>query len=458
MEEIVERATKGGADFFDIRIIEKESTVIEFKDGKLHSVLSGHDRGAGLRTIVNGAWGFASTTDTSKRSLIKAVEVALSASVQAAKKVSQKVDLAEVAPEEGEIVWKPKKDPMSISFETKLELIKDMHDAAAEGDRVHSVTTGCGDVREKMHVMNSEGTDLRGEVTRAYARTQVIAREGGNVVSFYDAAGATGGWEVFDKKDPLEFSKEAGRSAMRLLSSRGPPSGRFPLIADPDLAGVFAHEALGHASEADSVVRGGSCLEGIMGEIIGSELVTIIDDSKFEGGFGSFPFDSEGVISQEKFLVDKGVLSGYILNRETAHVLKMKPNGGARVENYNFLPLVRMSNTFVQNGDSTFEELLEGIRFGIYAKGSRGGQVSPAKGTFQFNASEAFLIENGEVTESLKDVSFGGSTLEVLKNMDAVGKDFKLGRPGTCGKEQWVPVNSGGPHVRVKEVTIGGGG
>ncbi len=457
MEQILERATKGGADFFDIRIIEKESTVIEFKDGKLHNVLSGHDRGAGLRTIVNGAWGFASTTDTSKSSLLKAVDVALSASAQAARKVSQKVGLAEVDPEVGKIVWEPKKDPRSISFEAKLELIKDMHDAATEADGVHSVTTGCGDVRETMRVLNSEGTDLKGEVTRTYARTQVIAREGGNVVSFYDATGATGGWEVFDKKDPVEFSEEAGLTAVRILSSKGPPSGRLPLIADPDLAGVFAHEALGHASEADSVVRGSSCLEGVMGEMIGSELVTIIDDSKFEGGFGSFPFDAEGVLCQERFLVDKGVLNDYILNRETAHVLKMRPNGGARVENYSFFPLVRMSNTFVQKGDSSFEELLEGIKLGVYAKGSRGGQVSPAKGTFQFNASEAFLIENGEVTQSLKDVSFGGSTLEVLKNIDAVGEDFRLGRPGTCGKEQWVPVNSGGPHVRVKEVTIGGG-
>ena len=457
MEEIVEKAIEKGAEFFDIRIIGKESTVIEYKDGKLHSVLSGHDRGAGLRTIANGAWGFASTTDTSNGSLLKAMEKALKTSIQIADKVSQKAGLAEVEPAREKIEWRPKKDPLSIPFETKLELIKDMHDVALETKGVHSVMTGCGDVREKTHVINSEGTDLQSEITRSFARTQVIAREGSDVVSFYDAAGATGGWEIFDQKDPIEFSRSAGESAVRILSSRGPPSGRLPLIADPDLAGVFAHEALGHASEADSVVRGASCLEGIMGETIGSELVTIIDDSTFEGGFGSFPFDSEGVMSQEKVLVSKGVLNDYILDRETAHLLNMRPNGGARVENYNYLPIVRMSNTFVQQGESSFNELLEGIKLGIYAKGSRGGQVNPAKGTFQFNASEAFLIENGEITESLKDVSFGGSTLEVLKNIDAVGNDFQLGRPGNCGKEQWVPVNSGGPHVRVKEVTIGGG-
>ncbi|MFQ6060842.1 MAG: TldD/PmbA family protein, partial [Thermoplasmata archaeon] len=306
-------------------------------------------------------------------------------------------------------------------------------------------------------LVNSEGVDLRSEVTRTYARTQVIAREGSKVVAFAEACGGTGGFEVFDTRDPIELSRSAAESAVRILSARSPPNGKMPLVADQDLAGVFAHEAVGHATEGDWVVAGNSCLEGRMGERIGSDLVTIVDDPTMEGGFGSFPFDSEGVLGRRKVLVDKGVLSEYILNRETAHLLGMKPNGGARAESYNSMPLVRMSNTFIQEGNSSFEELLEGIKIGVYAKGSRGGQVNPAKGTFQFNAQEAFLIEGGEITTPLKDLSFSGSTLEVLKNIDGVGKDFRLGRPGSCGKIQWVPVSDGGPHVRVSEVTIGGG-
>lgn len=457
MKGIIEKAIDKGADFCDIRIVEKESTLLEFKDSELQSVDSGFDRGGGLRTISKGAWGFSSFTDTSRESLEKALNVALNASLQLSEKVSPKARLAEVDPITKEFKWKPKKDPVQTPIETKLELIRDMHDTAKDVEGVHSVTTAFGDTREVTWIINSEGTDLRGEVTRTFARAQVIARKGRDVVSFLESCGATGGMEVFDIYDPIELSKSAGESAVRILSARRPPSGRMSLVADPDLAGVFAHEAVGHASEGDWVIAGNSCLEGRMGEKIGSDLVSIIDDPNVEGGFGSFPFDSEGVIGKRKVLVDKGVLSDYILNREAAHSLKMKPNGGARAESYNYLPIVRMSNTFIQEGDSSFEELLNGIKEGVYAKGSRGGQVNPAKGTFQFNAAEAFLIENGEITVPLKDVSFSGYTLEVLKNIDAVGNDFRLGRPGNCGKYQWVPVSDGGPHVRVKDVVIGGG-
>ncbi|UCD92761.1 MAG: TldD/PmbA family protein [Methanobacteriota archaeon] len=457
MREIVEKAISKGAEFCDIRTVETESTLLEFKDGKLQTVNSGLDRGGGLRTISKGAWGFSSFTDTSRESLEKALNASLATSIQLADKVSPKVVLAKVDPSSKEFKWTPEKDPIPVPIETKLEMIRDMHDSAKEVEGVHSVTTAYGDIRDTVRIVNSEGTDLRSEVTRTFGRVQVTARKGSDVVSFADACGATGGMEIFDLRDPIAMSKSAGESAVRILSARRPPSGTMPLVADPDLAGVFAHEAVGHASEGDWVVAGNSCLEGIMGEKIGNDMVTIIDDPGLDGGYGSFPFDSEGVIGKKKFLVDHGVLSEYILNRETAHLLKMEPNGGARAASYNVLPIVRMSNTYIQEGDYSFEEVLEGIGKGVYAKGTRGGQVSTARGTFQFNASEAFLIENGEITVPLKDVSFSGQTLEVLKSIDRVGNDFQLGRPGNCGKYQWVPVSDGGPHVRVKEVTIGGG-
>ena len=144
------------------------------------------------------------------------------------------------------------------------------------------------------------------------------------------------------------------------------------------------------------------------------------------------------------------------MNRETAFKLDIKPNGGARAESYNVRPLVRMSNTLIEPGDYNFDELFEGIKKGIYAKGTRGGEVDTAKGTFQFNAQEAFLIENGEITVPLKDVSLSGSTLEILKNIDALTKIREFGEPGFCGKGQFVPVGDGGPYIRVKATTVGG--
>jgi TldD protein len=148
-------------------------------------------------------------------------------------------------------------------------------------------------------------------------------------------------------------------------------------------------------------------------------------------------------------------LEDYILNRETAHKLGMKSNGGARAESFTARPLVRMSNTYIETGDHSFEELLEGIDHGIYAKGTRGGQVDTAKGSFQFSAQEAYLIEKGKITTPLRDVSLSGMTLQTLNNIDAVGNDFALGDPGYCGKGQLVPVGDGGPHIRIREAVVG---
>jgi TldD protein len=230
----------------------------------------------------------------------------------------------------------------------------------------------------------------------------------------------------------------------------------MPVIADPDLAGVFAHEAVGHASEADLVSTGDSCFAGRIGERIGSEMVTIRDDATVPGMNGRMVYDDEGVKAGNKVLIRKGILNDFIQSRETAAKLNMTPNGGARAESYHGRPLVRMSNTFFEKGDRDFKELLEGVKLGVYAKGTRGGQVNTAQGFFQFNAQESYLIENGEITKPLRDVSLSGRTLDILKLIDGVGKDKDLTGVGICGKGQMVPVGDGGPHIRIARCVVGG--
>jgi len=204
------------------------------------------------------------------------------------------------------------------------------------------------------------------------------------------------------------------------------------------------------------VVSGESILAGKLGKRVGSELVNIYDDSTYPNGWGSLKYDDEGVLTQKRLLIEKGILRKYITNRETAVKLDMEPNGGARAQDYSHPPIVRMSNTYMAPGDWSFEEMIEDIKYGVYLLGSRGGQVDTAKGTFQFNAQEAFLIENGEITKPLLDVSLSGLTLETLMNIDALSKEFTL-RTGTCGKGgQGVPAGTGGPHARIRNAIVGG--
>ena len=230
----------------------------------------------------------------------------------------------------------------------------------------------------------------------------------------------------------------------------------MPLIADPDLTGVYIHEALGHPCEADLVASGDSCLAGKLGEKIGNDIVTVSDDPTIRGGYGAYPIDDEGVDVREKKLIVNGVLKEYLNHRQTAAEFGLEPNGGARAQDGLHHPLVRMSNTVIHGGSyDTLEDLAEDIQYGVYACGSRGGQVDTGRGSFQFAAQEAWLIENGKITTPLKDVSVSGMTLEILKNVNGLTKEANLAGPGFCGKGQTVPVGDGGPIMRISDALVG---
>jgi TldD protein len=215
---------------------------------------------------------------------------------------------------------------------------------------------------------------------------------------------------------------------------------------------VFIHEAVGHASEADTVLEGDSCIEGMLGKAVGSELVTVRDDPTLER-YGYYPYDSEGVPSRPTAIIEKGVLRSYLNSRETALKFSGHP-GNARAGGL-MRPVVRMSNTFIDNGDMSLEEVFEGVD-GIYLKGSRGGQVNTGEGIFQFNAVMGYIVKDGELKEPIRDVSISDQTLKTLKNIVRVADDLKFSS-GRCGKAgQGVPVADGSPHVMIKDAVVGG--
>jgi TldD protein len=444
-----------GASYCDMRICKIKGTSLEVKDGELKKASSGEEQGAGIRVLYQGVWGFFSTNEISKDSLNNALRSAFDMAKSGSSHAKDNVELAPIDTIKDKIHWKPKKDPKDFSMEEKHKILSDMDLAIHKIQGIHTVTTAYSDGTISSHFLNSEGTNIEMEVSRTIAQVNLVAKEGAKVMGYRGRIGGTGGFELFDMQDPVEKGIKVGESAISVLRAKRSPSGRFPVIADHDLTGVFAHEALGHAAEGDLVTSGDSILEGQIGNKIAAENVSIIDDSTIENAFGSFPYDDEGVRGGKKVLIKDGILVGFILNRETAHKLGMECNGGARAESYSARPIVRMSNTYIESGDFGFEEMLEDIKYGIYAKGTRGGQVDTAKGSFQFSAQEAFLIENGEISTPLRDVSLSGMTLEILNNIDAVGNDLVLGDPGFCGKGQLVPVGDGGPHIRIKEAIVG---
>jgi TldD protein len=444
-------------DDFNLRIGEVWGNSLEFKDKVLEKAYSGTEIGASIRLLRKGCWGFYSANDVSQKSLLKCLDRAYRMAKLSDGHVDEKVEILPIdfTPAQGGI--KGKKDLRDIHIKEKKKLTLEVAKATLKVKGVHTVTTGYSDGISKRTVIDIDGDMREGEVTRTLLGSQITVREGSKVVSFRTRVGGTRGWELYKMEDPVKKGIRGAKSALRLLNAGKAPSGRIPLVADPALTGVFVHEAVGHACESDIVLSGESVLEGKIGKKIAAPNVTIIDDSTIKGGFGSFVFDDEGARAQKRVLIENGVLKTFMLSRETAKKLGLDPNGSARAESVGARPLVRMSNTLMQPGDMKKEELFEGVKKGVYALGTRGGQVDTAKGSFQFNAQEAFLIERGEVTKPLRDVSISGTILETMKKIDGLGKKRFMGEPGFCGKGQMVPVGDGGPYTRIKSIIIGGG-
>jgi len=438
---------ENNADYVDIRVNESQNNVIVMKDGKIQEIRSGNDFGGCVRVLKNGAWGFSFTTNPSQ------LQDAAQSALKLAKTLKSEVKLAEVEHVHDKVKSKAKLKPSKVSLDEKKEVISDVENAACL-DGIVSTTVNYVDQEGSTIFASCEGTALQVEDSRVALFLNAVAASEGVIQFGHKSTGGAAGFEVIKNEDLEKFGRTPAEKALRLLKADLPPSGKFPVVMDPELTGVFIHEALGHAAEADLILQNDSILKGKTGTAIGSSQVTIIDDASMDA-FGYYPYDSEGVKTRENILVQDGVLTSFLSSRETASQLGITPSGNARSA-VDDQPIVRMSNTYLKPGSIEFEEILEDMDSGIYLRGSRGGQVDTGKGVFQFNAAESFLIENGEVSNPLRDVSLSGNILDMLLQVDAVGSDFKMG-VGFCGKSgQTVPVGDGGPHIRVKEATVGG--
>lgn len=454
LEAALHWAQEQGASYADVRVESTQEQKLTIQDGALENLVAGTERGFGLRVLVDGAWGFASSNDMAPASLRQAVETAMR--LARAGRSDHEVRLAPTQPIKARIHWRPTIDPRDVDVADKQALLADM-DAAVRGhDEIRAVTTAYADAVIEKRFLSTDGADLEWSLTRSVAQVHFTAKRGDHLAGRSTRVGGTRGWELFSHEDPIAKARDAAAAAVRQLGAPAAKGGRTTVVIDPELAGVFAHEAVGHASEADLVAAGESCFKGRMGERLGIEGLTIHDDSTLEGAFGSIPFDDHGVPGQDKSILEDGVLKGFLSDRERGAELGIEANGAARAQGYAHRPMVRMSNTLIDAGDHAEDEVLD-VKDGIFCKGSRGGQVDTARGTFLFHAQDAWRIENGELTTPLRDVSLTGDILQTLHRIDALGDEMRLGDPGYCGKGQWVPVCDGGPLTRIQDCLVGGG-
>jgi len=444
---IIKELEKAGK-YADLMIEEKTGTRIRVENGmvKPREFLT---RGIRLRA-VNKGWGVVGNSireykDLTSKKIIELITRASSVSIAASKEVK----MSPIDAIQERIELNVKIDPASVEIDKKISDMKEF-EKEMKLDKVKTTTVGYGDIITKKTFLNSDGSIIYMEKSEVIVSQHAIAKENGNMQSASEVTGRTEGYEMVE--EARTHGKRVSKKAVDLLKAVSPKAGKYNVIMDNTMTGTLAHEAVGHAAEADSV---GSVLKGVIGKQIGSELISIYDDPTMKGEYGSYVFDDEGVKPKRTVIIDKGVVTEFMHTRETVDIEGPGHAGNARAEDYTSRPIVRMSNTVVESGDSSIEELFD-VKDGIYVVRMMGGETEPSTGNFLFFANEGYLIENGEKKQLLKNITVKGNILDFLKNVDAVSKDSKSGT-GVCGKGgQHMPVGDYAPHIRAKNVTVGG--
>ena len=459
IEKTLQRAQHKGAQFADLRIVDGEQTAVEVEDGRADTISHSSVSGAGLRVLVDGAWGFAPTNKVGTSELDQCVDDAVAMARTASSSVTEPGVVAEVEPIEAQVSTSYQIAPSQVPLADRVSAVFEFEQVARAQDPTRIVNTVAvyADSSARMQLANTFGTYIEYESVRCRIGVVVTAQEGDVRQRAADYQANAVGYELINDTDPDEFAGGIARRAVKLLEAAPPPAGKFEVIIDPKICGLLTHEAFGHNCEADAVWAGNSILDGKIGEFVAAPMITIIDDPTLPGANGSYQYDHEGVAAQCHVLVDNGVLQGFLHSLETAARFGTKPNGAGRAGGHKSPPQVRMSNTFIAPGDASLDEMIADIDHGLYLKGGQWGYVFTAQGQFTCNVEEAYAIEKGRLGQHYRNVNISGMTLETLQGVTAVSDDVVLRNGGTCGKGgQGVPVDTGGPHLRIAEMVVGG--
>jgi TldD protein len=454
IDRVLVTALQTGGDFAEVFAEDKRSSSALFDDGKVEELTSGRDRGAGIRVVVGETTGFAHTADLSEAGLLAAAEAA-AAAARGGGGGTRTVALTRRPADRGYTI---ETYPEDVPKARKVELLVRADEVArSAAGAVSQVSASYGDSRRRILVANSDGVLATDDTVRTLFSVNCVASGDTGMQTGRESVGRTVGFELFDTVDVEDLARRAADRALTKLRARPAPSGQMPVVIASGGGGVLFHEACGHGLEADLVGKGASVFKGRVGERVASPGVTVVDDGTMAREWGNFAIDDEGNLAQRNVLIEDGYLSDYMWDLLRARKEGRPSSGNGRRQSYQHLPMVRMTNTYLMAGEEDPEAIIASTPKGVFVKHLGGGQVNTATGDFVFGMTEAYLIEDGRITEPLREGNLIGNGPEVLQRIDALGNDFATGPPGTCGKDgQGVPVGDGVPTLRVSSLTIGG--
>lgn len=451
LHSVLEEALKNGGEYADLFFEDTKINNISYLDKKVDDMSLGNNYGVGLRVIVDKKTIYLYSNDTTNDSLINLAR-SVSSIVKNKKHIVK--DFIKSKEKDNHPVHI---NPFDVNFDDKIETLAYLDKTARKvSDKIKQVSARYMEKERNILVCTSNG--ILKEDSQTYIRLVMMsmASDGTNTQTSSRTKGALDGFQVIRDINLENMAIETANSAIKMLDSEYPKSGKYPVVIDNAFGGVIFHEACGHALEATSVADNASVFCNKLGEKIASDVVTAIDDGTIKNAWGSYNIDDEGNDAQRTILIENGILKSYLVDELGSIKMNQKVTGSARRESYKYAPTSRMRNTFIDKGSSTFEELISGIEYGLYAKKMGGGSVDPATTDYNFAVSEGYLIENGKITKPVRGATLIGRGDETLMNIEAVSSNLELA-DGICGSISGsVPTTVGQPAIRVKELTVGG--
>ncbi len=451
LDRVIARALKQGGDFADVYLESRVSRQIVMEESAFKSGLYGISQGAGVRVISGDKTGYAYTEEITEENLLRAAEVA--SYVARNGKGIAPIPIEKAERKSFVTVERPLEE---IADNRRIEIMERANEAALEYDpRIRMALIDYNDQVRARVIANSEGLYLRDELPLLFFIVQTMSDDGTNRHMSRARISEHSGFELFEKDSPEAVAKRAAREAIAMLDAEEAPAGTMDVVMENGFGGVLIHEAVGHPLEADNIARGIGAFTGKMGQKVATEVFTMVDDGTLPNYRGTINFDDEGTQAQRNVLIDKGVLTGYMTDILSAKQLDLPRTGNGRRESFRNFPIPRMTNTFIEPGKDSPEDILADTSSGIYVQSLSGGSVNPVTGIFNFTCREAYMIENGRKTTPIKGATLIGSCMGVISNIDAVGNDLAFG-PGICGKGQMAEVTAGQPTVRIRGINVGG--
>jgi TldD protein len=441
-------------DYADLYFQYSRSDSRGLEEGQVKSGNFSIDQGVGVRAVSGEKTAFAYSDEINLPALQEAANATKAIAAIGAEQTGKGI-----VTRQSPALYLPQDPIASLSAEAKVKLLERLEQFAKQADpRVSQVMASIAGEYEVVMVARSDGllaADVRPLVRIS---VQVIAEHNGRREQGSSGGGGRFDYSYFTDAVLQEYAQKAVHQALVNLDARPAPAGSMTVVLGPGWPGILLHEAIGHGLEGDFNRKGSSAFANMIGKQVAAKGITIVDDGTITDRRGSLSMDDEGNPTNKTVLIEDGILRGYIQDSLNARLMGMPQTGNARRESYAHIPMPRMTNTYMMNGDKDPKEIIKSVKKGLYAANFGGGQVDITSGKFVFSAAEAYMIEDGEITYPVKGATLIGNGPDVLTRVSMIGNDMALDSGvGTCGKEgQSVPVGVGQPTLKIDGLTVGG--